>query len=182
MNSVMSSFAGAALSGLAVLSMTGAVSAGPMSVSSGSAISAASPAHVEQVLLQAALLRALSALPALWRVRPRTRRCWSGSRSPGSGRGGCCVRLPLWLLSALWLLSTLWLLSALWLWRLVAQRGHGRFERCVCRSFRTQSGGLKAATAQPARSRKRLPGAAGPRAAKFRKTPGGVLPIVPKEL
>jgi hypothetical protein len=43
------SFAGATLSGLAVLSMTGAASAGPMSVSSGSAISAASPAHVAQV-------------------------------------------------------------------------------------------------------------------------------------
>jgi uncharacterized protein YjbJ (UPF0337 family) len=48
-NNVMRSFAGATLSGLAVLSMTGAASAGPMSVSSGSAISAASPAHVAQV-------------------------------------------------------------------------------------------------------------------------------------
>ena len=38
MNNVMRSFARAALSGLAVLSMTGAASAGPMSVSSGSAI------------------------------------------------------------------------------------------------------------------------------------------------
>ena len=49
MNNVMRSFAGAALSGLAVLSMTGAASAGPMSVSSGSAISAASPAQIEEV-------------------------------------------------------------------------------------------------------------------------------------
>ena len=48
-NNVMRSFAGAALSGLVVLSMTGAASAGPMSVSSGSAISAASPAQIEEV-------------------------------------------------------------------------------------------------------------------------------------
>ena len=48
MNNVMS-FAGAALSGVVVLSMTGAASAGPMSVSSRSAISAASPVQVEEV-------------------------------------------------------------------------------------------------------------------------------------
>ena len=46
---VMRSVAGAALSALVGLSMTGAASAGPMSFSSGSAISAALPAQVEEV-------------------------------------------------------------------------------------------------------------------------------------
>jgi type IV secretory pathway VirB2 component (pilin) len=44
-NDIMRSFAGAALIRLVLLSMRGAASAGPTSVSSGSAISAASPAQ-----------------------------------------------------------------------------------------------------------------------------------------